>query len=268
MDFKIRILLCLVFLIATACQKRKADPLIVDIPAATPKQQQQAEVGKIVEDEKGISPNLYYVPLVNVKKLECGNEKLQPIKNIQGDTIAQMCDSDYKICVEQGTCLLNEKAGLRMINFTTRRGKIPLFSDKIKKDCPYGLGLKDVCLDPYFTISADLEFYKLGEVIFIPSVRGMSLPNGETHDGYFIVRDSSSSLKSEKKFDFFTGFEPSTDEHNVFNKLGLGDKKNKFKVEKVPDDIAAKVRLKRNYPKINRQQMLKASEFLSAAVKR
>lgn len=252
---------CILFLVlfaSLACQKRKGNPVIVDVPTAAPQ-----SAGKTVEDKNGLSPSLYFVPILNVKNLECGSDQLQPIKNIQGDTIAQMCDGDYKICVQQGTCLLSEKGGLRMINFTTRRGKIPLFSDKIKRECPYGLGVKDICLDPYHTISADLSFYKLGEVIFIPSVRGMQLPGGETHDGYFIVRDSGSNLKSDKRFDFFTGFDSGDAADNIFKKLGLDDKENRFKFEKVSDEIASKVRMKRNYPKINRRQLQEATESLA-----
>ena len=141
------VLLFFVLLNSLACQKRKGDAVVIDVPVAASKSSSKT-IGKIIEDKNGIAPSLYFVPILNLKNIECGADQLQPIKNIQGDTIAQMCDADYKVCIEQGTCLLSDKAGLRMINFTTRRGKIPLFSNKIKKECPYGLGLKDICLDP------------------------------------------------------------------------------------------------------------------------
>lgn len=220
-----------------------------------------------MEDPNGIAPTLYFVPIVDIKKLDCGTEATEPIKNIQGQTIAQMCGTDYTSCVKQGTCLVNETSGLRMINFTTRRGKIPLFSDKIKKECPYGLGLKDICLDPYFTIAADLTHHKLGEVIYIPTVKGLRLPNGEEHEGYFIVRDSGTNLKSDKRFDFFTGFDVAMDSSNEFKKLGLGDKNNRFKFEIASEDVASKVRTQRNYPKLNSKQRAEATEYLRKIIK-
>lgn len=248
------------FFLILGCQKKKPSPVVVEIPNVAPERPQ--ETAAILEDPNGLVPSLYYVPVLNVKKLECGTGALQPIKNIQGQTIAQICETDYQICLKQGTCLLNEVGGLRIINFTTRRGKIPLFSDKIKKECPYGLGMKDICLDPYYTIAGDLSHYKLGDVIFVPSVRGMKLPNGDTHDGYFIVRDSGSNLKSDKRFDFFTGFDFDGDLSNEFKKLGLDDKENRFKFEKVSEEQAIKFRVIRNYPKLNRNQQKEATEYL------
>lgn len=247
--------------VGLGCQKRKGTPVLVTTPDLAETQ------GRINEDPNGLAPTIYFIPILNAKKTDCPENSLQPIKNIQGQTIAKVCDEDYKICVKQGTCLVSETRGMRIINFTTRRGKIPLFSDKIKKECPYGLGMKDICLDPYFTVAGDLNFHKLGDVIYVPSARGIQLPNGETHDGYFIVRDSGSNLKSEKRFDFFTGFDRDDDIANVFKKLGLDDKENRFKHETVSETIAAKVRAKRNYPKLNKKQILEANAFMKQAMK-
>lgn len=245
-----------------ACQKRKAAPVNVSAPNVV------AEQGHVNEDPNGLAPTIYFVPILNAKKMECQGGEVKSIKNAKGQTIARVCESDYRICVQQGTCLLNEQGGLRIVNFTTRRGDVPTFSENIKKECPYGLGAKDVCLDPYYTVAADLKFHKLGDVIFVPSVRGVHLPNGETHDGYFIVRDSGAGVKTEKRFDFFTGFDHNTDASNVFKKLGLDEKGNRFKYEKAPEDIAAKVRAKRNYPKINKKQLAEANADIKRAMGR
>lgn len=35
-----------------------------------------------------------------------------------------------------------------------------------------------MCLDPYFTVAADLNFYKLGDVIFVPQFVGEVMPDG------------------------------------------------------------------------------------------
>lgn len=260
---KLVVTLFLVLIAILSCGKKKGDPLVIESVVPAP-----AKQNRIIEDANGLSPTLYFIPILDTQKLDCGAEARQSIKNIQGDIIAQMCDSDYKVCLYQGTCLLSESNGLRMINFTTRRGKIPLFSDKIKKECPYGLGLKNICLDPYYTLAGDLNFHKLGDVVFIPSVRGLKLPNGQTHDGYFIIRDSGSNLKSEKRFDFFTGFDNESDITNVFNKLGLNDKENRFVYKKVGRTLATKVRIRRNYPRLNSKQRQEAAQLLKKIIRK
>lgn len=265
-DVKKRVLFIYLFLFVglTSCQKRKAAPIIVKQEVEIPPL--PVEKKDLIEDPNGIVPLLYFVPVLNVIDRDCGDEKREPIKNIRGQTLVEVCESDFKLCLSQGTCLLNEKGGMRMINFTTRRGKVPLFTDKIKKECPYGLGLKDICLDPYYTVAADLNFHKLGDVIFVPSVRGITLPNGDIHDGYFVVRDSGSNLKEDVRFDFFTGFEDIKSENNVFRKLGLYTKDNRFRFQKVTDENATKVRVKRNYPKLTKKQVAEASSFFKKAM--
>ena len=257
------VLFVLFLVIGLGCQNKKAGPVAAAVPVPA---NATVDPSIINEDAQGLSPNIYYVPIVETKSLSCGEDQIKSIKNAKGQTMAQVCEIAYKACVAQGTCLLKESRGLRLINFTTRRGKIPVFTDKTKKECPYGLGNKSICLDPFYTIAADLNFYKTGDVIFIPTVRGVVLPNRETHDGYFIVRDSAESLTSEKRFDFFIGFTTSASEPNIFKDLGLMNEKNKFKFEKVPDSIAVKVRKNRAYPKITRKQQAEAAEFLKSAI--
>ncbi|MBL7545701.1 MAG: hypothetical protein JNL11_17915 [Bdellovibrionaceae bacterium] len=252
-----------VCILLISCQKRKAAAVFVkpEIEAAKSEEKKNK-----VEDPNGIVPALYYIPILNVKRLNCQGQRKESIKNIRGQTLAEVCESDYKTCIDQGACLLNEKGGLRMINFAARRGKAPLFSDKIKKECPFGLGMKDICLDPYYTVAGDLNFHKLGDVIFIPSVRGVALPNGETHDGYFVVRDSGVNLKSGARFDFFTGFDDIKDEGNVFRRLGLDNKENRFRFEKVSGEYATQVRVKHNYPKLNKKRLREASKVLKKSM--
>lgn len=239
------------------CREKK-DP-VYPKPVLAPVSEEEKHV---VEDANGVIPGLYYLPILEGKKLACEKQNARPIKNSDRQIIAYLCEDEHKICVKQGTCLLSEANGLRMINFNSRRAAAPVYSEKTKRECPYGLGYKDVCLDPYHTISANFRFHRLGEVIYIPSVRGLKLPNGETHEGYFIVRDSAAHLGTAQEMDFFTGFDNEIEATNVFRKLGLGDNKNRFIYQKAPDDIASLVRRKRSYPKITRKQRDEAGEFL------
>lgn len=254
------------------CQKKKSNSAsnaaAVLAPAPTPAPLPESgpalptSPALIKEDDHGLSPALYYVPILNIRKPSCEHDGLQAIKNGQGATIAQLCEAEYKICVKQGTCLLNEVGGLRMIHFSSRRGSVPTLSDKLKKECPYGVGMDSICLDPYFTVAADLKIYKLGDVLFIPTIRGLKLPNGEIHNGYFIVRDSVGDVKEASRFDFFTGFDVDVDLANEFKKRGLDNTENRFKFEKTKEEIAVKVRAQRNYPKITSRQQSAATEFL------
>ncbi len=232
------------------CQKKSLGTKVVPVAASAP---QEKVSTASVDDADGLAPALYYVPVVDVKNLNCEADKVQTVKNVRGEPIAQVCSEAYKSCLKQGTCLLNQANGLRLISFTTRRDTIPLFSDQLKRECPYGLGLKDICLDPYHTVAANLNHYNLGDVIYVPSISGVKLPDGEIHDGYFIVRDSGTNLKTEKRFDFFTGFD--RNDSNEFKRLGFEDFNNRFKFEIASQDKSNEIRKLRNYPKLNSKQL-------------
>jgi len=66
-----------------------------------------------------------------------------------------------------------------------------------------GLGAKTYGLVPYRTIAVRSGSFKLGTVIYIPSARGLKLPNGKKHDGYFFVADVGAMHSSQ--IDLYTG---------------------------------------------------------------
>ncbi len=66
-----------------------------------------------------------------------------------------------------------------------------------------GLGAKTYGLVPYRTIAVRSGSFKLGTVIYIPSARGLKLPNGKKHDGYFFVADIGAMHSSQ--IDLYTG---------------------------------------------------------------
>jgi 3D (Asp-Asp-Asp) domain-containing protein len=69
-----------------------------------------------------------------------------------------------------------------------------------------GLGAKAYGLVPYRTIAVKSGRLKLGTVVYIPAARGLKLPNGKKHDGYFLVADIGAM--SDNQIDLYTGTKP------------------------------------------------------------
>jgi 3D (Asp-Asp-Asp) domain-containing protein len=69
-----------------------------------------------------------------------------------------------------------------------------------------GLGAKTYGLVPYRTIAVKSGGLKLGTVLYIPAARGLKLPNGRKHDGYFFVADIGAMQSSQ--IDLYTGLKP------------------------------------------------------------
>ena len=83
-----------------------------------------------------------------------------------------------------------------------------------------GLGAKTYGLVPYRTIAVKSGIMKLGTVLYIPSARGLKLPNGKKHDGYFFVADIGAMQSSQ--IDLYTGLKPLK-----WKILGSGTKRSK-----------------------------------------
>ncbi|WP_395022960.1 hypothetical protein [Dongia sp.] len=69
-----------------------------------------------------------------------------------------------------------------------------------------GLGAKAYGLVPYRSIAVQSGRLKLGTVVYIPAARGLKLPNGQKHDGYFLVADIGAM--DENQIDLYTGTKP------------------------------------------------------------
>lgn len=83
-----------------------------------------------------------------------------------------------------------------------------------------GLGAKTYGLVPYRTVAVKATGMKLGTVLYIPSARGLKLPNGRKHDGYFFVADTGAMHGSQ--IDLYTGMQPLG-----WKILGSGTKRSK-----------------------------------------
>lgn len=218
-------------------------------------------VGQYIEVKEGVTlfvereltPTIYYRPVYNSDALICPGNTLQRVYDLKGNVAALLCQKQIENCSIQGSCtVLARKVEMNLAFQAKKNGRIYLKKQSLG-ECKYGLGAKEVCVDPYFSVAADANFYPSGTVIFVPRVRGLELPTGEIHDGFFIVRDEGGGIRGPDRFDFFTGYEDAVSKKNPFVKLGLGDPSYRFAYTVVKDQALIKeFRRFRNFPKLKR----------------
>lgn len=240
------IFLCLSFLII-GCARPKDTHLKVSPHEFTPL--------SLEESKKLITPTLYYIPIYDQTTLSCVEKK--NIKDDNGKLIVTVCGNVFDDCVMQGTCQI--KSGLQniLLNIASSVESERRFSIIKNSLCHFGFGssktklktIKTMCLDPYYSVAADLNIYSLGDVIYIPAVVGRAMPDGSIHDGYFIVRDAGSAIKGYGRFDFFTGFSLNKTE-NPFAEIGFGDKQTHIPYFVIAGAKSEEILKKRNYPLI------------------
>jgi 3D (Asp-Asp-Asp) domain-containing protein len=193
-------------------------------------------------------PSIYYIPTFEISDQQCGPELLRDLIASNTHLHLRVCRKIYWSCVMEGTCLLEILGNFYLINYSGQIEERPNFIEISETGCRYGLGIAGACLDPFHTVAADPKYHRPGEVIYVEKIRGTKLPNGEIHDGYFIVRDEGKRILGEHRFDFFTGTIAYLDKSNPFSKLGLGSEKSNMTYQRVSSEVADRVRRLRGYP--------------------
>jgi len=121
----------------------------------------------------------------------------------------------------QGTGTL---AGNKVLRYT---GKVEYLGK-----CSTAIGAAGKCLLPYFSVAADPRFYRMGDIINMPGMKGktVTMPDGTEmeHPGFFIVHDTGGAVKGPNRFDFFTG------------SMGLLNTKNTFGAKNPLTSMSAK----------------------------
>jgi 3D (Asp-Asp-Asp) domain-containing protein len=204
-----------------------------------------------------LNPTIYYKPTIYLDKTTCNNEIIDLISP-EGAILISLCGRDHRNCLMQGACFVFDEEGrFRSFNYYARGADdVPRFKEVNLNKCPFGFGVRNNCLDPYYTVAADLSIYKSGDVIFVPKVVGVKLPTGETHDGFFIVRDRGAAILGPYRFDFFTGFEGIRDMTNILARMGFGNKKNTFDFRMATEEEAKIIRERQGYPGVKRTVVL------------
>lgn len=195
-----------------------------------------------------VTPTIYFLPQYK-KELDWCTDGTKDFISPNGQVLERLCTHQWKECLLQGTCKVSDGSREIALHYHSRRGSEYRFTIVDLSNCPYGIGARDeICLDPYHSVAADLSVQKLGDVIFIPAVRGAKLPDGSIHDGYFIVRDTGGAIDGIGRFDFYIGTDSYHDKQNALVKLGFGDISTRVPFQVVTGDLANRVRIKRNYP--------------------
>jgi 3D (Asp-Asp-Asp) domain-containing protein len=195
-------------------------------------------------------PTMYYTPRedgVNCKgrygkRRFNGNERTKLISP-QGKVLATVCSRFAYTLLMEGSAILRDRGdGEKAVNYG---GKIKGSARYYYLDrCKYGEGIRrDLCLLPYHTIAADNKVHKVNEIIFVPAAKGIKLPDGSIHDGFFIVRDTGGAFNGigSQRVDMFTGTDP--DFQNAFQKAGFHHKRP-LDAFKIKGDSAEVVRQK------------------------
>lgn len=103
------------------------------------------------------------------------------------------------------------------------------YTGKIRKlgSCETAFGASGKCLIPYISVAADPKYYRMGDIIQIPAMKGriITLPNGKkmSHPGFFIVQDTGGWIKGRYRFDFFTGSHTMKSKLNAFGTKAAPD---------------------------------------------
>lgn len=201
--------------------------------------------------------SVYYMPVYGETR-SCKPEEIAKLKTLENEVLATLCRAEIADCAMQGSCFYKDSKGVRLFAFhrnlvlihpeTKKEIYQPRFKlNTLSERCPQGMGVRNICLDPYRSIAADPSFHKVGDVVFIPRLRGQKLPNNETHDGYMVIRDTGGRIKGKGRFDFFIGFDDWRG--HLFTRLGLADMRtSRFEYLEATADISEKVRQARRFP--------------------
>lgn len=228
--------------------------------SSTPTQPQNPSPSQGSQDPQKVYSGVgtvYYMPVYGEKR-NCSESEFTLMKDENEKVLARLCKEEVRNCALQGSCFYVD--GQEVTLFAYRKMvkvEVPGTKEtvvqprfRINKEidrCPQGMGANRICLDPYRSIAADPVFHKKGDVVFLPGLVGVKLPNGEIHDGYFVVRDEGGAIKGEGRFDFFIGFDDYRG--HIFTQLNLADKsKSQFQYLKVPEEKARQIREARRFP--------------------
>ncbi len=200
-----------------------------------------------------MSPTIYYQAFLNEDgKTTCQHSQRVPLYGEKRKVLLRVCPQNLEICALQGSCQITQDGVTHSFNVIGSSRGIPVFFEISREDCVFGFGVRSICLDPFFTVAADLRHHKPGDVIFVPLIEGLLLPNGQRHDGYLVVRDRGGAIIGPHRFDFFTGNMDWRDPENPFTRLKLNDKRQRFPYYSVKGETARKVLAARTFPKLPR----------------
>ncbi|WII73158.1 hypothetical protein QJS83_04630 [Bdellovibrio sp. 22V] len=195
-----------------------------------------------------LKPTVYYFAVINEDKKTC--ETKVNLHGVGGKVLLSVCPGTLATCSLQGSCAVIQKEKTHTFNIIGVFGGQARFFEIEEDGCRFGYGVQSSCLDPFYTLAADLEIYKPGEVIYIPAVVGLVLPDGSKHTGYFVIRDQGHGIKGYGRFDFYSGFYSWNDSANPFKRIGFGDVNTNIPYFRVKGETAKKILKTRGFPQL------------------
>lgn len=115
-----------------------------------------------------------------------------------GNVLTRVTASFNTNLVMEGSGKLNDG---RVINYDTSIGGIHRF--RVVKN-EWGVGVGGCILKPFRTVAVDRKIIPLGSKVYIDQTRGMPLPDGTLHDGYWRADDVGSAINRDR-VDLFIG---------------------------------------------------------------
>jgi hypothetical protein len=184
-----------------------------------------------------LKPTVYYLPTNDNNPFRaCKSDDTRSFKAKKGQTLLsgkseiKVCSKFYYAVQMQGSGLVRTHDDLQyLINYVGAQDGIPRFKIIDRDVCPYGLGMANKCLQPFISIAADPSKYKLGDIVYVDEVARarIKLPDGDMHQGFFIVTDTGAAIRGVGRFDFYTGPMHYSDPKNPFVQLNLQSKANR-----------------------------------------
>ncbi len=184
-----------------------------------------------LQPAKDVFSTHYYLGFAEeVEPVLDGANKTRPIRDENSKSLGvHLTTQDWcRQCALQGSCLVRRLDGSEItFTYATRgehQGACPGWESNpnipepkktestvfTKSDVLYGYGTantecaeRDDCENeyvvvPFRTIAVDGIYIEHGKLLYIPSARGVQLPDGSIHDGYFFSADSGGAIKDEK----------------------------------------------------------------------
>ncbi|MEY2987908.1 MAG: hypothetical protein RJB13_1429 [Pseudomonadota bacterium] len=135
-----------------------------------------------------------------------------------GQLIAKVSESFHDDLDMEGTGVLNDG---RVLNVGTRKNGA--WDYVVLPNGAFGIGILNHNLHPYRSVAVDFKYLcqqakldfcqqsdlevrrrLIGALIYIPRLKGISLPNGQQHDGYVCAQDIGGAIKGDR-IDLFVG---------------------------------------------------------------
>lgn len=127
------------------------------------------------------SPTFYYTAFEHT----FSGKKTNRILDSTGRTISA-CKSDfYRFLVQQGSGILEDGRSINIV----RGERFQL----LPKNC-LGITKSGYRVIPYHTLAVNPREMPYGNVYFIPKTRGIRLPNGTIHDGFWFAHDTGAAF--------------------------------------------------------------------------